>query len=34
MERINLGWKNKYCENDYTTQSNLQFQLEQKIFTT
>ena len=21
-----LGWKNQYCENDYTTQSNLQIQ--------
>ena len=21
-----LNWKNKYCENDYTTQSNLQIQ--------
>ena len=21
-----LDWKNQYCENDYTTQSNLQFQ--------
>ena len=21
-----LGWKNQYCENDYTTQSNLQVQ--------
>ena len=22
-----LDWKNQYCENDYTTQSNLQMQL-------
>ena len=21
-----LGWKNQYCENDYTTKSNLQIQ--------
>ena len=28
MERYNmfLDWKNQYCENDYTTQSNLQIQ--------
>ena len=28
MERYTmlLDWKNQYCENDYTTQSNLQFQ--------
>ena len=28
MERytIFLDWKNQYCENDYTTQSNLQIQ--------
>ena len=28
MERYSmfLGWKNQYCENDYTTQSNLQIQ--------
>ena len=29
MERYTmfLDWKNQYCENDYTTQSNLQIQL-------
>ena len=28
MERYTmfLGWKNQYCQNDYTTQSNLQIQ--------
>ena len=28
MERYTmfLDWKNQYCENDYTTQSNLQIQ--------
>ena len=28
MERyaVFLDWKNQYCENDYTTQSNLQIQ--------
>ena len=28
MERYTmfLGWKNQYCENDYTTQSNLEIQ--------
>ena len=28
MERYNmsLDWKNQHCENDYTTQSNLQIQ--------
>ena len=28
MERYNklLDWKNQYCENDYTTQRNLQIQ--------
>ena len=23
---MGLDWKNQYCENDYTTQSSLQFQ--------
>ena len=26
MERIPLDWKNQYCQNDYTTQGNLQIQ--------
>ena len=28
MERFTmfLGWKNQYCQNDYTTQGNLQIQ--------
>ena len=31
MERYTmfLDWKNQYCENDYTTQSNLQIQCNQ-----
>ena len=26
MEKQFLNWKNQYCENDYTAQSNLQIQ--------
>ena len=28
-----LDWKNKYCENDYITQSNLQCKLPKSFFT-
>ena len=36
MERYNmfLDWKNQYCENDYTTQSNVQIQCNPNAFFT